>query len=105
MANNSNGNGPKGNYDNINNDALAGAGILVAIGTAIFGGAVASNNKRKKDAEIARKRAELNQRLSNVRNELSKKRGNIFRESWHHDEIQQLEAQEAQILRQLNALE
>ena len=103
MANNSN--GPKGDYDNMNKDALAGVGLLSTLIFGAVGAATVANNKRKKDAEISQKRAELNQRLSNVRYELSKKRGNIFRESWYASEIEQLEAQEAQILRALKELD
>ena len=95
---------PNNDRDGMNNDALAG---MITLGALLFGGAAAAkgiSNAQKKQAEIERRREQLKLQLQNVRNELSNKKRNIFRAAWYAGEIEELEAQEARILRELNEL-
>ena len=96
---------PNGGYDKIDKDGKGGIGILGALLTAAAVYSGKETIKRKKEAEIARKKQELNQQLNNVRYQLSQKKKNIFTAAWYADEISQLEAQEAQIIRALNELD
>ena len=96
---------PNGGYDKMDKDGKGGIGILGALLTAAAVYSGKETIKRKKEAEIARKRAELNQQLSNVRYKLSQTRSGLLSPWLYKDEIRQLEAQEAQIIRALNELD
>lgn len=99
---------PKNDRDRMDKDALAG---MITLGALLFGGAAAVKNvsdAQKRQAEIAKRREQLKLQLQNVRNEISEKKsgllglglGSIF----NAGEIEELEAQEARILRELNEL-
>lgn len=99
---------PNNDRDGMNNDALVG---IATLGALLFGGVAAAkgiSNAQKKQAEIERRREQLKLQLQNVRNEISEKKsgllglglGSIF----NAGEIEELEAQEARILRELNEL-
>lgn len=92
-------------WDDMNNDGNAGKGILGLLAATLIGGAAISSVNKKKQEEIARKRAALQQELQNVRCELANKSNGFFKSAWYADEIKQLEIQEKQILHALNDLE
>ena len=96
MANNS--------WDDMNNQGNAGLGLLAIL---LGGGAakVAHDlNKSKKRAKKAEKLAALKDELNQVRYELSKKKGNIFKEVWYTPEIEKLEARERELIQEINNL-
>ena len=95
---------PKGNWDNMNRDGNTGIGLLGLLGLFAAGGIAKSVSNSKKEQEVQQKRAQLQVKLNEVQKELSKKRGNILREAWYSSEIEELERQEAVILRQLKEL-
>ncbi len=97
MANN-------GGYDNMNNQANAGLALLASLflgGTAI---AARNASNRKKAEERAEKQAALEHELQEVRYELSKLKGNIFKEAWYASEIAQLEECEKKLIQAINNL-
>ena len=95
---------PNGNWDDMNRDGKAGMGLLGLIGLFAAAGVVKSVSNSNKEQEVQLKRAQLQVKLNEVQKELSKRRGNIFREALYAGEIEELERQEAAILRQLKEL-
>lgn len=92
MANNS--------WDDMNNQGNAGLGLLGLLGLATVGGIAKAAHNQKKAEKLAALKDELNQ----VRYELSKKKGNIFKEAWYTPEIEKLEARERELIQEINNL-
>ncbi len=93
-----NNNGTKnGGYGSMDSDANAGIGLLAAI--LMGAGTIAA--KKSYDSKQS---AELERKLNEVRYELSKKKGNIFREAWYASEIEELEEQERKLLAEIKKL-
>lgn len=98
-------------WNDMNNDGNAGLGFLGLLGATLIGGAAisaANSANKKKQEEIerekAQKRARLQQELQNVRYELADKKRGFFRSAWYTQEIENLEARERELIRQINAL-
>ena len=95
-------------WDDMNNDGNAGLGLLGLLGLTVLGGAAISSANKKKQEEIekekAQKRAQLNQELQKVQYELADKKRGFFRSVWFTQEIEELEARERALIRQINAL-
>lgn len=95
MGNDNNTN--NGGWDSMNGQANAGKGLLATI----FIGAGAMAAKKSHDGK---KLAELEHELRKVQDELSKKKGNIFKEAWYTSEIAQLEKREKELLAEIKKL-
>lgn len=89
-----------GDWDKMNKAGNAGKALLVILGSFAAAGAAKSVSNSKKEQQ----KAKLQRQLDEVRYELSKRRGNFFREAWFLQEIEELERQEEELLRQINEL-
>ncbi|MCM1220274.1 MAG: hypothetical protein NC548_37885 [Lachnospiraceae bacterium] len=88
---------PNRDIDDLNNSATAGklgAGVLIG------GGVILAGRKISKSA----KKRRLQDELQDVRSELSKYRGGLFKETWYYAKIQSLEEREAELVEEINNL-
>lgn len=84
-------------WDDMNNQGNAGKGLLTTLIIATGGMAIKITNDKKK-------KEKLKEELNEVRSDLSKKKGNIFKEAWNYNEIERLEERERELIQEINNL-